>query len=254
MRRLEHKVILLAGAGGIGNGLAERFCAEGARVVVGDMSLDRAEEAAARARHGGGIAEALVLDGADEDSARAAVAHCRGLHGGLDGLHANFASMADCDPGKSVIDLPYAVLDEVYRVNARGYFTCTRAALPALIERGGGSIVYTSSAAAYNSGGGQVAYAMSKAAIHALMRHVARRFGPDAIRANAIAPALTLHPANEALVPEGMIESSLAKAALKARVGRPQDIAAIAALLMAEDGAHITGHVFNVDGGTIIRN
>lgn len=195
-----------------------------------------------------------MLDGADEASASAAVAHCVQRHGGLDGLHANFASLADSDPQLSVIDLPFEIFDEVQRVNSRGFYVCTRAALPAMLERGSGSILYTSSAAAYDSGGGQVAYAMSKASGHALMRHVARRFGPQGVRANTIAPALTLHPAIESLIPPEMLASAKAKAAIRSRVGKPEDIAAMGALLMSDEGSYITGQVINVDGGIVMRS
>ena len=73
--------------------------------------------------------------------------------------------------------------------------------LPVMIERGGGSIVYTSSAAGNAGSPAQVAYSMSKSAGQALMRHVARRYGDQGIRANTLAPALTLHSRIEKLVP-----------------------------------------------------
>ncbi|MCJ2180248.1 SDR family NAD(P)-dependent oxidoreductase [Novosphingobium album (ex Hu et al. 2023)] len=254
MGKLEKKVILIAGAGGIGAGLAQRYADEGAHVVLGDIDQSAAERVVTQIRDGGGEAAAIRLDGTDEASALEAVAFCRDTYGGLDGVHANFASLADSNPQLSVIDLPFDIFDEVQRVNARGFFVCTRAALPALIDRGGGSIVYTSSAAAYDSGGGQVAYAMSKAAGQALMRHVARRFGPDGVRANTIAPALTLHPGIADMVPSTMIESAKSKACIKSRVGVPGDIAAAGTLLMSDEGSYITGQVINVDGGTVIRS
>lgn len=254
MRRLEGKVILLAGAGGIGGGLARRYAQEGARLVVGDINVGAAEEVVGAIASSGGNASAIKLDGADETSAHAAVSHCVKLHGGLDGLHANFASLADSDPELGILELPLEVFDDVQRVNARGFYLCTRAALPALLKRGGGSVLYTSSAAAYRSGPAQVAYAMSKAAGHALMRHVAVRFGGQGVRANAIAPALTLHPKIESLAPPQMIEWAKGAAAIKSRVGRPDDIAAMGALLMSDEGSYITGQVFSIDGGTVMRS
>ena len=254
MNRLEGKVILVAGAGGIGGGLAGRYAAEGAQVVLGDISAASAEEVVSEIKQNGGQAIAVRLDGASEQSVEDAVAACRKTFGGLDGLHANFACFADSNPQTSILDLPLSVYDEVQRVNARGFYLCTRAALPELIKRGGGAIVYTSSAAAYNSGPAQVAYAMSKAAGHALMRHVANRFGAQGIRANALAPALTLHPKIEALLPPHVIDWAKAGAAIKSRVGRPEDIAAMGALLLSDEGSYITGQVICIDGGTIMRS
>ncbi len=183
----------------------------------------------------------------------AAIETCVGTYGGLDGLHANFAFMGDCDPSVAILELPLETYDETQRINARGFYLCTRAALPTLIERGGGSVVYTSSAAAHASSPAQVAYAMAKAAGHALMRHVATRYGEAGIRANTIAPAMTLHPTIEALVPTEMIEWARAAAAIKSRIGRPEDVAAMGALLLSDEGSYITGQVISVDGGTTMR-
>ena len=251
--RLAGKVILVAGAGGIGAGLAERYAAEGAVVVVGDIDPDSAGQVAEEITSRGQAATAIHLDGADEESARSAVATCVEQHGGLDGIHVNFASFADGDMALGVVELPLDVFDEVQRVNSRGFFLCTRAAVPALLDRGGGSIVYTSSAAAHAAGGVQVAYSMSKAAGHALMRHVAARYGPQGIRANSIAPAMTLHPRLEAALPAAFVDMARSAAAITSRVGSPEDIAALGALLMSEEGSYITGQVLCVDGGTTMR-
>jgi NAD(P)-dependent dehydrogenase (short-subunit alcohol dehydrogenase family) len=253
MERLAGKVILIAGAGGIGSGLAERYAAEGAMVVVGDVSLAAAQQPVDAIARIGGAATAVALDGTDELSVAAAVATCVSTYGGLDGLHANFAYFGDTDPERGILELPLEIFDETQRVNSRGFYLCTRAALPAMLERGGGSIVYTSSVAAYMAGASQVAYAMSKAAGQALMRHVASRYGPMGIRANSLAPAMTLHARLEKELPDSFIEWAKGNASIKSRVGRPDDIAAMGALLMSEEGSYITGQVICVDGGTTMR-
>lgn len=253
MGKLDGKVILVAGAGGIGSALAKRYAEEGAQVVLGDINLDSAEQVVGEIKESGSDAIAIYLDGADEDSVNKAMATCRSSYGGLDGMHANFATLADCNPEQGILELPLEIYDETQRINARGFYLCTRAALPMLFERGGGSIVYTSSAAADASSPAQVAYAMSKSAGHALMRHVATRYGHAGIRANTIAPAMTLHPGIEALVPPEMVEWACAAAAIKSRVGRPSDIAAMGALLLSDEGSYITGQVLSIDGGTTMR-
>lgn len=253
MRRLADKVILVAGAGGIGSALARRYAFEGARVVLGDIDLDAARTVTDDIVASGEEATAIRLDGADEASASAAVAACVELYGGLDGLHANFATFIDDDMARGILELPLEIFDEVQRINSRGFYLCTRAALPAILERGGGSIVYTSSAAAYSNGGVQVAYAMSKAAGHVLMRHVAARYGPSGVRANTIAPAMTVHERLEADLPAQFFEWARSAAAIKSRLGAPEDIAAMGALLLSDEGSYITGQVINIDGGTIMR-
>ncbi len=253
MNRLAEKVILVAGAGGIGRGLALRYAKEGAKVALADIKLSAAEEVVEEIKLQGGEAIALECDGADEDAVARTVGKAMQVYGGIDGLHANFALMADCNPEQGILELPLEVFDETQRVNARGFYLFTRAILPALVERGGGSIVYTSSAAAYSGGAAFVAYAMSKSAGQALMRHVAARFGPQGVRANTIAPAMTVHPAIEAVLPPEFIEGAKAAASVKSRVGRPEDIAAMGALLMSDEGSYITGQVMCIDGGTVTR-
>ena len=254
MKALENKVILVAGAGGIGGGLARRYAEDGASVVVGDIARDAAEDVAHDILEAGGNASAIHLDGADEDSVAAAVAHTIATYEGLDGLHANFATIADV-PGKwDVVDLPLDIYDLTQNVNVRGYYLCTRAALPHILDWGGGSIVYTSSVAAYTGGPAQVAYAMSKAAGHALMRHVASRYGPLGVRANSIAPGMTMHSSLEDELDPVFLDSMRAKALIRSRFGRPEDIAAMASLLMSDAGSYVTGQIICVDGGMTMRS
>ena len=175
--------------------------------------------------------------------------------GGLDGFHANFGCFRDGGSGEGcdILELPLEDYDEVMRVNARGFLLCTRAAIPAMIARGGGSIVYTSSSAAYDGGRQRVAYAVSKTAILALMRHVATRHGPDGIRANAIAPGYIAWPNRPDIYTPEIVEGAKAGQRIKARIGEPNDIASMGALLMSDDGAFITGQTIAVDGGLTMR-
>ena len=143
MNRLEGKVILVAGAGGIGNGLARRYAAEGAQVVLGDINLASAEEVVNEIKQNGGQALAVHLDGSNEQSVLDVVATCCKTFGGLDGLHANFASLADSNPELGILELPLEIFDEVQRVNARGFYLCTRAALPELIKRDADAMIPT---------------------------------------------------------------------------------------------------------------
>lgn len=250
--RLEGKSIIVAGAGGIGSGLACRYASEGASVVIGDINGAAAREVVEKIKAGGGRAIGVELDGSDEASVRAAVALAVAEFGKLDGFHANFASFKDGESGAHVLDIPLDIFDEVMRVNMRGFVLCTREAIPAMLANGGGSILYTSSAASYMGQPVRVAYAMSKLAVHALMRHVATRFGPDGIRANALTPGIVTHERFEATVPPAYAEK-VRQATPLGRLGRPQDVAAMAALLMSDEGNFITGQLISVDGGKTMR-
>lgn len=253
MRRLEGKTILVAGGGGIGGGLARRFAGEGANVVLGDVALEPAEELCAEIESGGGSAIATRLDGSDEASAKAAVDLACTRFAGLDGIHINFASFVDLDQARGIMELPLEAFDETMHVNLRGYYLCARAAIPALLERGGGAMVMTSSPAACKGTPGQVAYSVAKAGVEALMRHVASRYAAGGLRANCISPGSTLHERLESELDAATKEWCFSLALIKSRLGRPEDIAAMSALLMSEEGSYITGQVIGVDGGVIMR-
>ncbi len=253
MRRLEGKVIIVAGGGGIGGGLARRFASEGAQVVLGDVALAGAEAEVEAIRLAGGSSIAAHLDGADEASIAECVALTKRTYGGIDGIHCNFASFVDGGGDIGVVELPLAAFDETMHVNLRGYVLCTRAVVPEVLKRGGGAIIYTSSPAASKGMPNQVAYAIAKAGVQALMRHVASRYGAAGIRANCISPGSTMHERLEAELDESMKQWCLDLAIIKSRLGRPEDIAAMAALLMSDEGAYITGQTISVDGGVTMR-
>jgi len=250
--RLKGKVIVVAGAGGIGNELARRYASEGASVILGDLDGAAAKAVAEEIAGAGGTALGTQLDGADDASIKAAVDLAIAQFGGLDGFHANFASFRDGENSGDILELPLDVYDDAMRINARGFLLCTRHAVPAMLARGGGSIVYTSSNAAYLGESVRVAYAMSKVAIHALMRHVANRFGPNGIRANVIAPGVIAHGRFDEVMPADVVELFKEQTALR-HLGAPGDIAAMGALLMSDDGRFVTGQSISVDGGTTMR-
>jgi NAD(P)-dependent dehydrogenase (short-subunit alcohol dehydrogenase family) len=135
MPRLESKTILVAGGGGIGSELARHYATDGADVILGDLDLEGARAVADDITRSGRSCLATRLDGADENSIGAAVALAIRKFGGLDGLHANFASFVDTDNDIGVLELPIALYDATMRVNARGFFLCTRIALPAILAR-----------------------------------------------------------------------------------------------------------------------
>ncbi|MCV7278299.1 SDR family oxidoreductase [Mycolicibacterium flavescens] len=249
---LADKVILLAGLGGIGNGLARRYADEGASLVIGDLDADLAQRVAAEL--GGERVRAVALDGADEQSVIDAVHVAVEAFGRLDGMHVNFTNADDAYLPGGVVELPLDAFDEVMRVNTRGFVICAKHAIPAMLDSGGGAIVFTASIDAYNGAGTRVSYAMSKAAELALMRHIARRYGPRGIRCNAIAPGLIWHYKFDGQpMPDGVVEQARARQMIKSRFGTPDDVAALAALLLSDDGSFITAQTIAVDGGVTFR-
>jgi NAD(P)-dependent dehydrogenase (short-subunit alcohol dehydrogenase family) len=251
---LTDKIVIVAGLGGIGNGLARRYADEGARLVIGDLDADLAARVAAELEGSGAQVVGTALDGADEHSVQAIVARAVDTFGRLDGVHVNFTSAADAYLPGGVTDVPLEVFDEVMRVNARGFVLCAKHAIPAMVDGGGGSIVFTASIDAYNGAGTRVAYQMSKAAELALMRHIARRYGPKGIRANAIAPGLIWHyKFDEIEMPDGVVDQTRARQMIKSRFGNPGDVAALGALLLSDEGSFITAQTISVDGGVTFR-
>jgi len=252
MRGLENKVILIAGgAGGIGSATAIRLASEGAKVVVGDFNLPAAVELAAQIRSSGGIAEAFHLDIGTESSVREFVDFSVDKFGGIDGLHANAAILGEPVRDVDILNVDMEFWDQVFQVNLKGFVYCTRFALPLMLQRGGGAFVYMSSGAAFIGEDTRVAYGASKAAINALMRHVASAWGRKGIRSNSIAPGMVLSPPVLEL-PQAFRDAVL-QATRSTRLGEPEDIASMVAMLMSDDGYWINGQVLSVDGGVTMR-
>lgn len=252
MERLKDKVIVVAGgAGGIGSELSRRYAAEGAKVLVGDLNADGAARVVEEILAAGGVAKAMALDLGEEESIKALIARAEEAFGGLDGLHANGAYFGgDKTADTNIASIDMAVFDKIMQVNTRGYALCSRYAIPAMLRRGGGSIVYTSSGAAFMPDAERVTYSMSKAAVHALMRHVAARWGHEGIRANVIAPGVIIH---EKHLNNTQLQDWAMKRVRVNHLGESKDIAAMGALLLSEEARYVTGQVISVDGGSTMR-
>ena len=252
MRGLSGKVGIVAGGGrGIGAATAKRLASEGAAVVIGDLMGDWAREVAEAINASGGKAIGVDLDGTSADSQAAIVAAAKAEFGGLDFYHSNLAGGTEGDI--DALNCPVEVLEKSFAINTKSHFLATQAALPAIIERGGGAMIYTSSGAASGGAPWQVAYPMTKNAIHALARHVAAKYGKQGIRANVICPGLVLTEAVKQHLTDEYVERGL-KAIPHTRLGQPEDIAAAVTFLASEDGAWVNGQVWHVNGGAQMRD
>jgi NAD(P)-dependent dehydrogenase (short-subunit alcohol dehydrogenase family) len=255
MDGLQGKVMLIAGGTGtIGTATAQRLAMEGASVVVGSRTDATAAEVVEKIRAEGGEARPVHLDITDDSSVRAAVRQAVDAYGGLDGVHVNAANMdREVITGDSdAVDIDLDVFDRTVAVNLRGHVLCTRHAIPEILKRGGGAIVYTSSSAAFVGEPERLAYAATKSGVHALVRHVASRWGKEGIRANAVAPGPILTDDVEKQMPTEFKDMMLA-AVRSARLGRPEDIAAFVTFLMSSEGEWINGQTISVDGGMTLR-
>ena len=252
MRGLNGKVGVVAGGGrGIGAATASGLAKEGAEVVIGDITEEWAKETAAAICAAGGRAIGVQLDGTKAASQAAIVQAALDAFGGLDFYHSNLAGGTEGDI--DALNCPEEVLDRSFAINTKSHMFATQAALPVMLERGGGAMIYTSSGAAIGGNAFQVAYPMTKNAIHALVRHVATKYGKKGIRSNGICPGVVLTEAVKQHLTDDYVAGAL-KTVPHTRLGEPEDIAAAVAFLASDDGAWVNGQVWHVNGGMIKRD
>ncbi len=254
LRGLEGKIAIVAGgATGIGAATARRLAAEGCSVVVGDINDGGATKTSREISAVGGIAAAVRFDLAEADSIAELTRITVAEFGGVDLLF-NVGSDMSLLPGDTdVVDIDLAIWERTMTVTLRGYLLTMQHVIPNLLARGGGAIVNMSSAAAFQGEPMRPAYATAKAGVGALTRHVASRWGRDGIRCNAVAPGLTATVAIRSAPQWPELQAAAHKRMRSTRVGEPDDIAAMVAFLMSDDGAWINGQTINIDGGTILR-
>jgi NAD(P)-dependent dehydrogenase (short-subunit alcohol dehydrogenase family) len=246
--RLRGKTTIVTGAGsrgpGLGNGKAAAilFAREGARVLCVDRELSRAEETLALIRAEGGEAAALAADVTRADDCRDMVDAAVARWGGLDVLHNNVG----IESRKELLETTDEEWDEVLQVDLKSVFLATRAAVPAMIARGGGSVVCVSSIAGHR-GHGRTAYAAAKAGIEGFVRAVAVQLGPQGVRVNAIAPGTVWTPMVESLGPEA--RERRRKASPLGTEGTGWDVGWGAVYLASDESRWVTGHVLVIDAG-----
>lgn len=255
MRGLKNRVVLMAGgAGGIGTATSKRLGEEGAHVMVADLNGEAAAAVAEDIRAAGGTAEGSPIDLRDEESVADVIEQTVARFGRLDVLHANAADLSPETIGQDsdAASIPLDAFDRTIAVNLRGHLLCARFAIPKLLDQGGGALVFTSSAAAFAGEPERPAYAMAKSGLGGLVRHIASRWGKQGIRANAVAPGLVLTDTIRESLDPAFRDMALG-VTRSARLGTPDDIASMVAFLASDDASWITGQVFSVDGGAVLR-
>lgn len=239
--RLEGRVAIVIGAArGIGAAIAERFAADGARVVIGDT--DPAAGAATAERLGGRF---VATDISRKDHAEAIVRAAVDGFGRLDILVQNAAIY----PWTLIEDIEPEEWDRVMAVNLRGTYLAARAALPAMRAGGGGRMIFTSSITGPRvTSPGHGHYAATKAGINGFLKSAALEFSGYGITVNGVEPGNIL---TEGMQQHRSAEfiAMMERAVPLGRLGTPQDVAAAVAFLASDDAAYITGTTIVVDGG-----
>ncbi|MFF4182195.1 SDR family NAD(P)-dependent oxidoreductase [Streptomyces sp. NPDC001691] len=253
MGKLDGRVVFITGgARGQGEQEARLFVAEGARVVVADV-LDEQGEALAK-ELGEDAARFVHLDVSREEEWVAAVAAAKDAFGRIDGLVNNAGILRF----NALVDTPLDEFMAVVRVNQVGCFLGIKTVAPEIGAAGGGTIVNTASYTAMTGMSAVGTYAATKHAILGLTRVASMELAHLGIRVNAVCPGAIdtamsnpaqLDPTVDATETSAALDELYRKLVPLGRVGRPQEVAALALFLSCEDSSYITGQPFVIDGG-----
>jgi NAD(P)-dependent dehydrogenase (short-subunit alcohol dehydrogenase family) len=245
---LENKIAIVVGAAnGIGRATALAFAAAGARVACADIEAPGAKATAAEIEKGGAQALAVHLDVTEGASCRGAVAATVEQFGGLDVL---LYGAADNDKTATVLEMDEAAWDRVIRINLTGAFLMAKAAIPAMIARGGGSVILIASQLGRVASPGRPAYCATKGALIQLAKVLAADHAAQGIRANTLSPGAietrrmlqrwkTMEDARAMMAPKHLL----------GRLGLPEEIARAAVYLASDASAFMTGSDLLIDGG-----
>lgn len=242
-------IVTAAAGAGIGQGTARRFAEEGAQVVISDAHARRVQELAeAMTGDYGRQVLGLGVDVRDVGQVKAMVETALERFGQIDILMNN-AGINRLVPVWEMDDETWQL---VIDVNLTGTFHCTRAVLPHMIERKGGTIINMASVVGwFGSGDGESHYAAAKAGIMGFTRAVAAEAGKHGVRVNAMAPGLIYNEFLERIYPKEFFERFVKRVPL-GRAGEPPDVADLAVFLASDLSRYITGEVICISGGAFM--
>ncbi|GAD57252.1 SDR family oxidoreductase [Limimaricola cinnabarinus] len=234
MRLAGKRAFVTAAGQGIGRAIAEAYAREGAQVTATDLDGDKVADLGGRALN---VTDRAALQAAVRDAAPDILVNCAGVvHGG------------------SILEATDADLDFAFALNVRAQFHAMQAALPGMVERGGGAIVNIASVcSSILSAPNRFVYGTTKAAVIAATKSVAKDFVTQGIRANAICPGTVDSPSlHERLRATGDYDAALSGFIARqpmGRIGTPEEVAALAVYLGSDEAGFTTGQAHIIDGG-----
>jgi 2-keto-3-deoxy-L-fuconate dehydrogenase len=254
MFRLDGKVAAVTGAGsGIGAAIALLFGRQGATVEAIDIDGEAALRTAEEIEREGGRARGRRCDVADAEAVAAIFAAAVGERGRLDIL-VNNAGIAHVGTVETTSEADF---DRVFRVNVKGIFLCAQAGVRQMLKQGGGVILNMASTAAHMGIPDRFAYSMSKGAVHTMTMSIAVDYVKKNIRCNCISPARVHTPFVDGYLArnypgrEKEMFRTLSEAQPLGRMGRPDEVAALALYLCSDEASFVTGHSYPIDGGVL---
>lgn len=252
MKALDNKVVLVTGASsGIGHAAARLFAREGAKLVVGARRSAELNRLVDQIVTNGGEAVALAGDVTDESYAQALVDLAVKRYGGLDVAFNNAGTLGHTAP---MPELTREHWQHTLDTNLTSAFLGARHQVPAMVQRGGGSIVFTSTFVGHTVGfPGMAAYGAAKAGLVALAQVIAAEFGAKRIRANALLPGGTDTPMAAPLVVTAEARAGLESLFALKRIASPDEIAQAALFLASDASSFVTGTALLADGGVSIN-
>lgn len=250
MSRLQGKVAIVTGGNaGIGEAIAKLFAQEGAAVVITGRRKEELERVVKEIEHAKGKALAVAGSVTDEVHVREVVAQTVRAFGGLNIL-VNNAGIGEF--GKKIHETDDTAWHAVLDVNLTGVFRMTRAAIPAMLKDGGGTIVNVSSIASLVGIPLCSVYSASKGALDAMSRCIAVDYARQGIRCNVVHPGLIDTPMAASLLSNPDRTAEVLSHYPLRRPGKPEEVAKMVLYLASDDAAWVTGGSFTIDGGMTV--
>ncbi|MQG87498.1 MAG: glucose 1-dehydrogenase [SAR202 cluster bacterium] len=252
--RLKDKVAIITGAGsrsdGVGNGKATAilFAREGAKVVLVDQEIERAEETLADIESEGGIASVIEADVTNDSDCKYVVDVSIKRYGHLDILDNNVGNSFR----ETVIEIDPDTWDDIMALNVKSMMLMSRHSIPHMVNSGGGSIINIASISGVRASKA-VAYTTSKAGVIGLTIAMAADHGPEGVRVNAISPGAVYTPMVAWRLSKEMREHRQNTTMLRTE-GTPWDVAWAAVYLASDESKWVTGSVLTVDGGSSVMS